>query len=142
MIPSDSESIRLLRNNDLSKSTIQSLIFHNLLKSTTLYKSGAQELRGGPGPIAGSPISGFINLKPPIFDNNEKTLSNVNFVDITNKSDLSGLNNIQVMIQGDYDMDGDDDLFVSKKNPDQSSDQLILINHQYLMLVQLLNLLG
>ena len=122
------ESIRLLRNNDLSKSTIQSLIFHNLLKSTALYKSGAQELRGGPGPTAGSPISGFINLKPPIFNNNKKTLNNVNFVDITNKSDLSGLNNIQVMIHGDYDMDGDDDLFVSKKNPDQSSDQLILIN--------------
>ena len=122
------ESIRLLRNNDSSRSMVQSLIFHNLLKSTELYKSGAQELRGGPGPIAGSPISGFINLHPPIFDNNDKNIASVSFVDITNESDLSGLYNIQTLINGDYDMDGDDDLFISKKNPDQSSDQIILIN--------------
>ena len=31
------------------------------------------------------------------------------FVDITNKSGLNGLDNIQVLINGDYDMDGDDD---------------------------------
>ena len=122
------ESIRSLRNNDSSKSRVQSLIFHNLLKSTTYYKSGAQELRGGPGPIAGSPISGFINLQPPTFDNNDKTFRSVSFVDITNKSGLNGLDNIQVLINGDYDMDGDDDLFISMKKQDESSNQIILIN--------------
>ena len=122
------ESIRLLRNNNRSKSMVQSLIFHNLLKSTPFYKEGAQELRGGPGPIAGLPISSFVNLIPQILDNNENALSNVSFVDITNKSDLSSLENIQALINGDYDMDGDDDLFISRKNSDQSSDQIILIN--------------
>lgn len=122
------ESIRLLRNNDRSKSMVQSLMFHNLLKSTTFYKSGVKEIRGSLGPIAGSPINNFINLQVPTFDDNENRLNNVNFIDITNKSDLSNLNNIQALINGDYDMDGDDDLFISQKNTDQSNNQIILIN--------------
>ena len=53
-------------------------------------------------------------------------MSRVQFIDITNKSGLGNLNNIQVLLNGDYDLDGDDDLYISQKNERQSTDQLIL----------------
>ena len=55
-------------------------------------------------------------------------MSRVQFIDITNKSGLGNLNNIQVLLNGDYDLDGDDDLYISQKNERQSTDQLILLN--------------
>ena len=122
------ESIRLLRNNDRNKSMVQSLMFHNLLKSTTFYKSGIQEIKGGPGPIAGAPIARFTNLNISEFDDANNIMSRVQFIDITNKSGLGNLNNIQVLLNGDYDLDGDDDLYISQKNERQSTDQLILLN--------------
>ena len=122
------ESIQLLRNNNQKKSMVQSLIFHNLLKPTTFYKSGIQELKGGSGPIAGAPITNLTNLNISEFYDNKNAISSIQFIDITNQSRLDSLNNIHVLIRGDYDLDGDDDLFISLTDERQSTDQLILIN--------------
>ena len=96
------ESIQLLRNNNQKKSMVQSLIFHNLLKPTTFYKSGIQELKGGSGPIAGAPITNLTNLNISEFYDNKNAISSIQFIDITNQSRLDSLNNIHVLIRGDY----------------------------------------
>ena len=107
---------------------VQSLIFHNLLKSTTFYKSGIQELKGGPGPIAGAPITSLTNLNISELYGNKNAINSIQFIDITNQSRLGNLNNIHVLIAGDYDLDGDDDLFISHTDETKSKYQVILIN--------------
>ena len=65
-VPIFNNAVQLLRENNTNQSLAQALMFHNLLKPTTYYRSGTTELRGNAGPIPGSPIYRFTNLKIPI----------------------------------------------------------------------------
>ena len=106
-------------------------MFHNLLKSTTYYRSGTVELRGNAGPTPGLPIYRFTNLKFPIKDKQENTLSAVQFVDVTDKIGLQGIRSqATTIVLCDYDSDGDDDLVISQwSDNDKSSKQSIFENN-------------
>ena len=128
--PIFNNAVQLLRKNDLNQSLVQALMFHNLLKSTTYYRSGTIELRGTAGPIPGSPIFRFTNLKTPIMDKHENMLATVQFVDVTNNIGLQGIHRASTVVSGDYDSDGDEDLFISQwSEQDQSSNQSIFVNN-------------
>ena len=106
-------------------------MFHNLLKSTTYYRSGTVELRGNAGPTPGLPIYRFTNLKFPIKDKQENILSAVQFVDVTDKIGLQGIRSqATTIVLCDYDSDGDDDLVISQwSDNDKSSKQSIFENN-------------
>ena len=128
--PIFNNAVQLLRKNDLNQSLVQALMFHNLLKSTTYYRSGTIELRGTAGPIPGSPIFRFTNLKTPIMDKHENMLATIQFVDVTNNIGLQWVHGASTVVSGDYDSDGDEDLFISQwSEQDQSSNQSIFVNN-------------
>ena len=108
-------AVQLLRNNNVDESMVPALMFHNLLKSTTYYKSGITELRGNPGPIPGLPLYSFKNLKTPKTDKEGPGVFGVQFVDISDKVGLGAISQANIVLLSDYDGDGDDDLFISKR---------------------------
>jgi hypothetical protein len=129
-VPIFNNAIQLLRENNTNQSLAQARMFHNLLKSTTYYRSGTIELRGNAGPIPGSPIYRFTNLNIPIMDTQEDILATVQFVDVSDKIGLRGISQATTVISGDYDSDGDEDLFISQwSDQDQSSEQSIFENN-------------
>ena len=129
-VPIFNNAIQLLRENNTNQSLAQARMFHNLLKSTTYYRSGTIELRGNAGPIPGSPIYRFTNLNIPIMDTQEDILATVQFVDVSDKVGLRGISQATTIVSGDYDSDGDEDLFISQwSDQDQSSEQSIFENN-------------
>ena len=130
-VPIFNNAVQLLRENNTDQSLAQALMFHNLLKATTYYRSGTVELRGNPGPIPGSPIYRFTNLKFPIKDKQENILATVKFVDVTDKVGLQGIRSqATTVVSCDYDSDGDEDLVISQwSDHDQSSKQSIFKNN-------------
>jgi len=129
-VPIFNNAVQLLRENNTNQSLAQALMFHNLLKPTTYYRSGTTELRGNAGPIPGSPIYRFTNLKIPIIDTQENILPTVEFVDVSDKIGLQGISQATTVVSGDYDSDGDEDLFISQwSDSDQSSKQSIFSNN-------------
>ena len=130
-VPIFNNAVQLLRENNTDQSLAQALMFHNLLKSTTYYRSGTVELRGNAGPTPGLPIYRFTNLKFPIKDKQENTLSAVQFVDVTDKIGLQGIRSqATTIVLCDYDSDGDDDLVISQwSDNDKSSKQSIFENN-------------
>ena len=130
-VPIFNNAVQLLRENNTNQSLTQALMFHNLLKSTTYYRSGTVELRGNSGPIPGSPIYRFTNLKSPIKDKQEKILATVQFIDVSDKIGLQGIRSeATTVVSGDFDSDGYEDLVISQwSDHDQSSKQFIFKNN-------------
>ena len=130
-VPIFNNAVQLLRENNTNQSLTQALMFHNLLKSTTYYRSGTVELRGNSGPIPGSPIYRFTNLKSPIKDKQEKILATVQFIDVSDKIGLQGIRSeATTVVSGDFDSDGYEDLVISQwSDHDQSSKQSLFKNN-------------
>ena len=130
-VPIFNNAVQLLRENNTNQSLTQALMFHNLLKSTTYYRSGTVELRGNSGPIPGSPIYRFTNLKSPIKDKQENILTTVQFVDVSDKIGLQGIRSeATTVVSGDFDSDGYEDLVISQwSDHDQSSKQSLFKNN-------------
>ena len=130
-VPIFNNAVQLLRENNTNQSLTQALMFHNLLKSTTYYRSGTVELRGNSGPIPGSPIYRFTNLKSPIKDKQENILATVQFIDVSDKIGLQGIRSeATTVVSGDFDSDGYEDLVISQwSDHDQSSKQFIFKNN-------------
>ena len=128
-IPLSNNALQYLRNNNLQQALVQALMFHNLLKSTTYYKSGIEELRGNPGPISGKPLYRFTNLKPPDMTIKEKALISIKFVDITENIGLGNISQVSTFDIADYDGDGAQDMFISQwKGNNNNTKQSILYN--------------
>ena len=130
-VPIFNNAVQLLRENNTNQSLTQALMFHNLLKSTTYYRSGTVELRGNSGPIPGSPIYRFTNLKSPIKDKQENILATVQFIDVSAKIGLQGIRSeATTVVSGDFDSDGYEDLVISQwSDHDQSSKQSLFKNN-------------
>ena len=130
-VPIFNNAVQLLRENNTNQSLTQALMFHNLLKSTTYYRSGTVELRGNSGPIPGSPIYRFTNLKSPIKDKQENILATVQFIDVSDKIGLQGIRSeATTVVSGDFDSDGYEDLVISQwSDHDQSSKQSLFKNN-------------
>ena len=130
-VPIFNNAVQLLRENNTNQSLTQALMFHNLLKSTTYYRSGTVELRGNSGPIPGLPIYRFTNLKSPIKDKQENILATVQFIDVSDKIGLQGIRSeATTVVSGDFDSDGYEDLVISQwSDHDQSSKQSLFKNN-------------
>ena len=117
-------SLELLHNGNAEQSYVPFLMFHNLMKPTSYYKAGITELRGTDRPIASAPIYRFIRTVLPASDEPTQIPNILTFTTVTDASGLSIIppgdssdhndNNVSIIFTlGDYDADGDQDLFVS-----------------------------
>jgi len=117
-------SLELLHNGNAEQSYVPVLMFHNLMKPTSYYKAGITELRGTDSPIANAPIYRFIRTVLPASDEPSQIPNILTFTTVTDASGLSIIppgdssdhndNNVSIIFTlGDYDADGDQDLFVS-----------------------------
>ena len=132
--------LELLHAGNSLDARVPIIMFHNLLKPEKLYQASLTEVRGTNGPIAGNPIIHFMKIKTTREIKDNKELINVVFKDATSLTNLDMVNkkfdlNISnskhnpIFALGDYDLDGDPDLFVSiTKNSENESHQLFFEN--------------
>ncbi len=136
------KSLELMHNGENKKAYTNIIMLHNMMKPEPIYQDAIKDLRGTIGPVAGTPIYRFLNTKPDI--NNEKVNipDFITFQDVTITTGLnisSGYKKIDIkedavpliMAIGDYDLDGDQDLFLSKWSVEENrSHQYLLNNNQ------------
>lgn len=133
-------ALELLHQGDTEQAFAPARIFHNLLKPTTFYQAAITELKGIGGGIAGRPIYRFsqdVSLK---IQEQAGIPDAINFTDVTAASGLdiispsdvpeSSDDNPQIiMALGDYESDGDQDIFISQWLPvEQTSRQYLFAN--------------
>jgi tetratricopeptide (TPR) repeat protein len=119
------KSLDLMRNGGAENAFPPTRMFHNLLKSTSFYQASIIELKGTGGPSTGKPIQRFShNLSlhiqertgiPDALNFTEVTIASR--LDITTPDTTEELSDIypqMIMAHGDYDSDGDQDVFVSQ----------------------------
>ena len=117
--------MELMQNGETKNAYKPVIMLHNLMKPTSIYQAALKELRGTSGPVAGAPVYRFLGTKIPVSD---KTVQIPGTLIYRNVMESSGFNVISdeksisqrdeyaplIMALGDYDSDGDQDLFVSK----------------------------
>ncbi|MFQ6615347.1 MAG: FG-GAP-like repeat-containing protein [Fidelibacterota bacterium] len=114
-------------------------MFQNVLQSTSVYRAAVDQLKGIGGEITGVPIRRFVQPLPLQVRRPSGIPVTVKFMDVTDRTglgmtgdrgfpsedDLPGT----VLAAGDYDGDGDPDLFVSRwRSDEQTSRQYLYTN--------------
>jgi len=135
-------SLELLYNGNTENSHVPVLMFHNLMKSTSYYRAGITELRGTDRPIASAPIYRFIRTVSAASDEPDQIPNILTFTTVTDASGLSIIspgdspdqndNNVSIIFTlGDYDADGDQDLFVSTWSANTNTSRQYLFTNDH-----------
>jgi tetratricopeptide (TPR) repeat protein len=118
-------SLNFMRDADAEKAATPARILHNLLKSTAFYQGAIAELKGADPTIQGAPIPRFSQEVSPQLQKRTGIPDALSFVEVTAASGLDVVSSVAaaepgagdpqiVMAYGDYDSDGDQDVFVSR----------------------------
>lgn len=107
------------------------VVLHNYLKETTLYQTDIREVRSPDGAIGGSPILNFSQQFYQAPGRHEAILAQVRFSDVSAFAGLASLQPISnldatdtkdgTLAVGDFDADGQEDLFVGIPTADTNS---------------------
>ncbi len=134
------KSLELMRDANPEQAFPPTRMFHNLLKSTSFYQAAITELKGISGAITGEPILRFSHTVSLHIQARTGIPDALNFTEVTSSSGLdiiSSGNAVElsddypqiVLAHGDYDSDGDQDVFVSRYEPGkQASRQFLFLN--------------
>jgi len=130
-LPNDAQEfydkvLSLIQASKVEEVFTQTRIFHNLLKPIPLYRAGILELEGPGGALRGFPILNFSQDISIEIEKGKDILKTMKFIDVTsttglkklrrvNNSTASIVNQKTALALGDYDSDGDQDLYVSSK---------------------------
>ena len=126
-----------LKNGDTKSAYSPVMILHNLLKPKSLYRASVEELEGTNGPFSGNPILRFLNTETPKPEGPFSIPMAVKFVDVTEPAGLNigmpdnAIDNTSKIIftMGDYDLDGDSDIFYSRWSETEKKSQQYLLNN-------------
>lgn len=129
-----------LKSNDREKALNSFVIFHNYLRVSSPYQAGIIELKGPGGSLVGFPIITFDQSTISQTSDFASSLNAVRFTDATASSGLdfvkpfgtaggSGSGSGTFVTAGDYDNDGDIDLYVSSCPPGSSACRHYLFNN-------------
>ena len=133
-------SLELMRDESTEQAFVPTRIFHNLLKPTSFYRAAITELKGIGGSIVGRPIHRFSQVVSLQILERAGIPDALNFVEVTAASGLdiispgdvaeSSDDGPQIVLaHGDYDGDGDQDVFVSRwMVGEQASRQYLFAN--------------
>ena len=108
-----------LRNNDTNSAGISIMKFHNLLKLSSLYQSSVKDLRGPGGSLIGFPVITISETTAGVVRESASILDVLQFTDATASAELtleagSATQYQTTMTTGDYDNDGDIDIYFSR----------------------------
>ena len=125
------KTLDLLRKSDKENAVIQFTIFHNYMKVTSPYQAGIMDLKGPGGSLIGFPLITFDQQSTTQPNDNRSVLEVIKFNDV---SESAGLNivpagNSAHVAAGDYDGDGDVDLYAGSYDPATSSYKHYLFNN-------------
>lgn len=134
------KSLELMRYASAEQAFPITRMFHNLLKSTSFYQAAITELKGISGPITGEPILRFSHMVSLHIQARTGIPDALNFTEVTATSGLdivlpdnateSSDDYPQIVLaHGDYDSDGDQDVFVSRLlSGEEASRQFLFLN--------------
>lgn len=125
------KAISYLQDSKVQPALAPALAVHNLLKLTSLYRAGILQLKGPGGSFIGFPILTFNRQISRKIHAENTPLTSIRFVDVTSSV---GLNRVlgkgqtfatlsdlsSNLALGDYDGDGDPDLFFASWTPTQT----------------------
>jgi tetratricopeptide (TPR) repeat protein len=125
-------TLDLLKKKDGENAITQFTIFHNYLKVTAPYQAGILDLKGPGGSLIGFPLITYDQQSSAILRDNESLLDVIKFTDVTESagldiisaiesSDEAEFRNFTHIEKGDYDGDGDIDLYAGSYNSESSS---------------------
>jgi len=134
------KTIELLRKGDKEDAIIQFTIFHNYLKVTSPYQAGIMDLKGPGGSLIGFPLITFDQQSTSQLSDNWSVPEVIKFKDVT---EAAGLNIVHVFSEGqypdfrnsshitagDYDGDGDVDLYAGSYDPISATYKHYLFNN-------------
>ncbi len=133
-------SLELMRDESGEQAAVPARIFHNLRKPTYFYQAALTELRGTGGPIAGVPIYRFSQVVSLPIQEQTGIPDGLNFTEVTAASGLDIISSDDipesgddypqlVLAHGDYNGDGNQDVFVSRwLAEEQVSRQYLFVN--------------
>lgn len=135
------KTIDLLRKGDKDNALVPFTIFHNYIKVTSPYQAGIMDLKGPGGSLIGFPLITFDQQAASQMNDNRSVLEVIKFNDVTESAGLNivpsfdeGQNaefrNSTHIAAGDYDGDGDIDLYVGSYDPATSSYKHYLLNNE------------
>ncbi len=111
-------SLELIAAGEAEQSLTPAIMFHNLLKQTTFFQGALKELTGAAGPIAGEPIYRFSRVLSPRAETSSRVREALVFTVVSGTALETGsrkpVAGRVVLALGDFDQDGDQDLFVSR----------------------------
>ena len=126
-----------LKNKDKNAALAPVMMLTNILRPTAIYKASIEEIEGNNNPFSGNPIYKFLKIKTPEKNEVNSIPNYIEFADITEKVGLdilnrSDKNNIDkaFFALGDYDLDGDEDVFLSKWSFSKKISQRVLLNNE------------
>ena len=126
------KTLELLKKADKGNAIIQFTIFHNYLKVTSPYQAGVMDLKGPGGSLIGFPLITFDQNSTTQINEDVSILDVLKFNDITASAGLDIVKTFDVdknsdfrdfthIEAGDYDGDGDVDLYAGSFDPASSS---------------------
>ncbi|MCD4735554.1 MAG: tetratricopeptide repeat protein, partial [Bacteroidales bacterium] len=124
-------ALESLHASDSEEALTNILIFHNFLKLTNPYQSGVTELKGSRGSSMGVPIITFTESARIYIPEGESILDAIRFTDVTVSAELDIFSDtvaksrekqdfITHLTIGDFDHDGDHDIYLGTWLPQES----------------------
>jgi Tfp pilus assembly protein PilF len=132
-VPFYQQALALIRDGNGSQALTPTIIFHNIMKVIPLYQKSMQDLKGTGGPLLGSPIERFSRDVSVQMAAQGLVAESLRFTDVTERLGIaSGFSNSgrPVLAVGDYDNDGDADLYCSVWDSVAAQNSVFLYNNR------------